>query len=247
MSDPQRLADKMRCDWDARAEHDAMYYIDTRSDAWEPSAFFEQGAGEARELIGPVLERFDFDPAGKRLLEIGCGLGRLFPGFAAVFSEVWGIDVSPAMIERAKRVCPVPGVQFTVGSGVDLAGISDTSVDYCFSYLVFPHLPDRALVWGYLDEIWRVLRPGGLCQLQFRSSESLDAAVARRLPIPAARLAQRLTHHVVPGSLATWAGVTVSRREVIGHLEHLGFLDAGIFPGDVNDRSRVFWAVAKKP
>ncbi len=246
MSESNRLAERMRRDWDMRAAEDAMYFIDTRSETWEADAFFEQGAAEARELLEPVLARFDFDPSGKRILEIGCGLGRLFPGFAKQFDEIWGVDVSPAMIDRARRVCPVAEAHFILGTGVDLDGIPDASFDYCFSYLVFHHLPQQTIVWRYLEEIWRVLRSGGVCQLQFRSSESLAAAVARRLPAALGCVAQRIRRHTVPGSLATWAGVTFSRRRVIERLQELGFVEVDVFPGGIDDRSRFFWAVARK-
>lgn len=247
MSDSERLAEAMRRDWDARAADDAMYYIDTRSETWEPEAFYASGADEAHELVEPVLARLAFDPRGKRILEIGCGMGRLFPGFDELFAEVWGIDVSPAMIERAKEACPVQDAKFFVGTGVDLAGIPDASVDYCFCYLVFHHLPDRSVIWRYLEEVARVLRSQGVCQLQFRSSESVAALLGRHLPARLGRAAQRLTRHPLPGSLATWAGVTVTRRGVIDRLQGLGFAEAEIFPGGIEDRSRVFWAIAKKP
>jgi SAM-dependent methyltransferase len=248
MSDAQRLAERMRKDWDARAQDDAMYYIDTRSDAWEREEFFRRGATEAHELVEPVLDRFDFDPAGKRLLEIGCGLGRLFPGFAELFGELWGIDVSPAMIEQAGTLCPVPGARFVVGNGLDLAGIPDESIDYCFSYLVFHHLPEQTVVWRYLDEIRRVLRPGGVCQIQFRGSESAAARIARRWPTVAGRASRVLGSSRVPGGRSTWAGVPVSRREVIDRLHRLGFVQADVYPGGIDDRRPVaYWTVARKP
>src|SRR5687767_398277 len=94
----------MREDWDQRASVNAMHYIAT---TYDPNfsnleLFFRDGKGEAIALVRPILERLGFIPTGKRILEIGCGIGRLFPGFAECgFDEMWGVDVSAEMIDRA--------------------------------------------------------------------------------------------------------------------------------------------------
>ena len=135
-------------------------------------------------MVKPALKRLGFSPSGKCILDIGCGVGRLFPGFAELFGEIWGIDVSPEMIAQGRKLCPVSQGRLLLGSGGDLKGIEGSSVDYCFSYIVFQHFPNAGILWRYLDEVHMVLKPGGAVQLHFRSSEplSLKKRVERILP-----------------------------------------------------------------
>jgi hypothetical protein len=52
-------------------------------------------------------------------------------------------------------------------SGADLAIFANEYFDFVYSYIVFQHIPERAIVLNYLREAQRVLKPGGVlyCQL----------------------------------------------------------------------------------
>ena len=78
----------------------------------------------ALRITDPALERLGVDPAGKRVLEIGCGMGRLFPGLAERFDDVWGIDISSTMIARGRKHCPVQAT-WLIGDGRSLPGVKD--------------------------------------------------------------------------------------------------------------------------
>ena len=60
----------------------------------------------------------------------------------------------------AERLSSLPGVEFVELWGNDLRPISDNSIDFVYSTVVFMHLEswDR---YGYVREAFRVLRPGG--------------------------------------------------------------------------------------
>ena len=49
----------------------------------------------------------------------------------------------------------------------DLANFADSSIDLVYSFAVFQHVPDPALVYRYIAEAFRVLKPGGLFTAQF--------------------------------------------------------------------------------
>lgn len=236
---------QMRTDWDARAREDAMYYIDTRRTSWDASSFYREGRREALDLVGPALDRLGFDPAGRRLLEIGCGIGRLFPGFADLFGDVWGIDVSPEMVRQGREQCPVPA-QFVLGSGEDLRTIGTASVDYCFSYIVFQHIGNPHVVWRYVEEVERVLRPGGAFQLHFRASSPLRSRMIQRMPSLLRRLVRRLRRRPDAGDVTTWTGAAVSRQEVTARLEGLALSEIAIIPCTAFDFDS-FWAIGRKP
>jgi SAM-dependent methyltransferase len=103
-------------------------------------------------------------PDGARLLEVGCGPGRLSTLLAGRFDlDVTGLDLDPAMIERARANAERSGhgggrrPSFLVGDVSSLA-FPDASFDAIVSTLSMHHWTDPT---AGLNEIGRVLRPNG--------------------------------------------------------------------------------------
>jgi SAM-dependent methyltransferase len=163
MDDPQVL-ERMRADWNERASEDANYYVAFGARDQNEDEFFATGDAVVR-LLTAELKRL----AGRgAALEIGCGPGRLMRPMSRHFGEIHGIDVSDRMIRlAAERLRETPNAHPHHASGSDLAQFADTTFDFVYSYAVFQHIPSREVVFRYLDEAWRVLKPGGVlrCQL----------------------------------------------------------------------------------
>lgn len=147
----KNLADAktMRKSWEARAGSDPLYAIDARRRNWEVRDFYSQGAQLVEEIVDPALKVLSVDPSELRVLEIGCGMGRLFEGLSHRFAEVWGIDISQGMIEQGRAQCPVEA-KWILGDGVSLNGVDSESIDYTLSYQVFIHPRQPSIVHGYL-------------------------------------------------------------------------------------------------
>ena len=163
MDDPQVL-DRMRADWNRRAEEDANYYVAFGRRQQDEAEFFATGADVMRNLELEMKRCAARDAA----LEIGCGPGRLMRPISRHFREVHGVDVSDEMIRLAReRLRDTPNAFPLHGTGSDLAQFGDDTFDFVYSYAVFQHIPSREVVFGYLREAWRVLKPGGIlrCQL----------------------------------------------------------------------------------
>jgi ubiquinone/menaquinone biosynthesis C-methylase UbiE len=123
----------------------------------------------SRLLLGSFFGRIAADvaaaaPAGARVLEVGCGPGRLSVRLARQHGlDVTGLDLDPAMIGRARANAAHPGngggrrPSFLVGDVAALA-FPDGSFDLVVSTLSMHHWADPA---AGLSEIGRVLRPGG--------------------------------------------------------------------------------------
>ncbi|OFW03253.1 MAG: hypothetical protein A3H96_19320 [Acidobacteria bacterium RIFCSPLOWO2_02_FULL_67_36] len=96
-------------------------------------------------------------PAGTvRVLDVGCGLGGLAFAIASDGREVVGIDLSPVMIERARRAENAPGVSFICGNFLE-AELAEASFDCVVSAAVLHHMPyDMAIA-----RMAALLRPGG--------------------------------------------------------------------------------------
>ena len=87
------------------------------------------------------------------------------------------LDVSNEMLRQAKQLNPtLSNVEWLHGDGESLRPIPDHSVDVCISHVVFRHIPDPAITLGYIREMGRVLRPGGLAAFEL----SNDPAPHRR-------------------------------------------------------------------
>lgn len=94
-------------------------------------------------------------------LEIGCGVGRVGKVLAPQVGRWIGCDVSEAMLKHAEqRLAGFTNVALVPISGYDLRPIPDASVDAVYCTVVFMHLQewDR---WAYVQEAFRILKPGG--------------------------------------------------------------------------------------
>jgi SAM-dependent methyltransferase len=107
------------------------------------------------ELVDVLVREADL--RGRRVLDVGCGTGRLAAALAQRHGcKVWGIDPSPEMIEVASERVP-KGVGLKIGTAEDLA-FKDAWFERVVMVLVL-QLVDRAQA---LAEVLRVLQPGGI-------------------------------------------------------------------------------------
>jgi len=114
---------------------------------------------------------------GSRVLEIGCGVGRLTRGLAARAGQVVALDVSAEMLSQARRYnSELENVTWLQGDGATLAGVDDGSVDACVSHVVFQHIPEPAVTLGYVAEMGRVLRAGGWSAFQVSNDPRVHRA-----------------------------------------------------------------------
>jgi SAM-dependent methyltransferase len=100
----------------------------------------------------------------RRVLDAGCGAGRMMPVLATLGCRVQGIDLSPNMIRRSRR--DHGSYPSQVGSLTELP-FADGSFDGVFSWYSTIHSPDADLprIFG---EARRVLRPSGLVLVAFQ-------------------------------------------------------------------------------
>jgi ubiquinone/menaquinone biosynthesis C-methylase UbiE len=189
----------MRATWDALAAAETEVYVG------DPAS--------AERELHDLFARLGADPRGGTCVEIGCGPGRMTGALAGRFDRVLAVDVSPAMVERARAAAPGQNVEFRVVSGDRLDGVDDETADAVVCYLVLQHLPSRDHVMSYLREFARVLKPPGeaFVQLPVLDAGVLPRAwrVSRSALVPVlARL------RADPASAAAFRGFRLTRGEL---------------------------------
>jgi ubiquinone/menaquinone biosynthesis C-methylase UbiE len=127
--------------------------------------FFDRAAETWDDYPGPdplTVGRFLAQAAispGDTVLDVGCGTGSLFPFIldrVGAQGRVIGLDVAPAMLERAEIK---GGDRVTcLRAPVEAIPLPDRSCQAVLCYSAFPHFPDQALA---VAEMGRVLSPGG--------------------------------------------------------------------------------------
>src|SRR5580658_1817094 len=117
---------KMRTDWDQRARENARHYVDTANADWTDEEFFASGertlAEEILTDLGNVCQ--GKSPAEMRVLEIGCGAGRVTKALARFFGEVHAVDISRKMVRQARQaLSEFPQAHIFHNNGRDLSVI----------------------------------------------------------------------------------------------------------------------------
>jgi SAM-dependent methyltransferase len=146
----------------------------------------ERLAGVTEELVR-LLERWGVLGTKRDVLDLGCGIGRVARAIAPRVREVHAVDVSPGMIEAARRRCAgAANVSVVLGSGQDLSPWADARLDTILAIDSFPYIVavGEPLVRGHLRESARVLRPGGelaIFNWSYRDDLERDRREARAL------------------------------------------------------------------
>jgi len=157
------IREKMKKDWDRRAKVDPLYWVAATEEADEAS-YVESASKDSKAFIDGLRGRVS---ASSRVLDVGCGIGRMTAPIADHFESVVGVDVSGEMIEQANRLHgDQENLKFAVNNGTDLSEFPDAHFGLALSYSVLPHLPPE-VVESYFREINRVLEPGGWFRYQF--------------------------------------------------------------------------------
>lgn len=102
---------------------------------------------------------------GEPLLELGCGTGRALIPLAAAGHQITGVDISPALLARARQKLTAAGQTHNARLvAADLLTLALDRQDYAFAFCVsntLMHFTTADEQMAVLRAAWRHLRPGG--------------------------------------------------------------------------------------
>lgn len=156
---------------------------------------FARAYGCSEHYLGPKLDphrEYLADDLNGVVLDLGCGTGATFPYLAGADVTVYGVDPSPAMRRRASTRATELGLDSTIvdGRGESLP-FCDDEFDAAIVSLVLCSVERPAAV---IDELVRVLRPGGELRILEHVRDDGTRARVQRLLEPAWRVVAHGCH-----------------------------------------------------
>ena len=143
---------------------------------------------------------------GDRVLDVGCGTGRLARWIASITGPAGVVGIDPLVDRVQVARTHAQGIAFEVGSAEDLGAFADGSFDVVCMSAVFHWVADKPKA---LREVRRVLKPGGHLGLTTPPKDLRGVSTTAQLVGPL--LGERYSGKFNPGGFAVAnAGCTVS-------------------------------------
>lgn len=199
------------------------------SDSWLPDTrtSYDTVAADYADQVRALLDETPHERAalalfadlvrtagGGPVADVGCGPGRITAHLRELGADAAGIDLSPAMIEVARR--DHPGLRFEVGSMTDL-DLADASMAGLVAWYSLIHIPDDE-IGPVLAHFRRVLRPGAPLLLAFHIGDGSRLKTQGYGGHPM----KVHVHLRQPGRVAAWldeAGFTVEAQTTLSSAE----------------------------
>jgi len=207
-------------EWQAWGVRDPYYAVLTnpkfRSAVLTPEAkhvFFESGKWTVDKVFAMCRQYVDPNFAPQRILDFGCGVGRMSIPFAAHSREVVGVDVADAMLDEARMNCKSQGcANVTLVRSDDTLSAVTGQFDLVHSCLVLQHLEvprGRAI----FSELVKRVRPGGCGIIQVTFGWDKYESTFGVVPEPREDAAQ---------SNGLWSRLRTSSKKALGILGAIG-------------------------
>jgi SAM-dependent methyltransferase len=144
--------------------------------------FYDHGEREVKRVVRQIEAHTGASIAGRRVLDFGCGMGRLALPLATRCEFVYGVDLLPGELAAADRVARERGITNVEWLESRRLGELAGRYDLAISYWVFQHIPTREGE-RLFAQIIDGLQPGGLGALHFLVRTDSAMRIARHLDV----------------------------------------------------------------
>lgn len=128
--------------------------------------FFQSGKDYVEGRISKIENHFG-PIEKKKALDFGCGVGRLAFPLSENFASVTGVDISPAMLDEARRISLKTGnekVEFLLAS--EFSKLQNGQFDYVNSYIVIQHI-ETSKGMEIIQKLGQLVADGGALNIHF--------------------------------------------------------------------------------
>lgn len=165
--------------WEEKAKSNPLFAImsqenlvDATVDLTEDqlSLFYERGEHFWQRWFQTLLWETN-DKKELRILDYGCGMGRIANQAANFSNHTYGVDISKTQIEYAKKYCPNSDqIQFLSLNENDFTiPLQNDFFDIVYSYAVLQHIKLKSSLELAVNEMCRVLKKNGILKIQIRT------------------------------------------------------------------------------
>jgi SAM-dependent methyltransferase len=176
----------LRRTWEELGQHDPLWAVvtsdGTRGGRWNVDEFLATGERDVERYHSLLRRHAEAPPRLGKVLDFGCGVGRLSRAWSRRADHVIGVDIAAPMVQKGRLLLGAStNVELTVNERSDLQTFSDSEFDLVCSHICLQHMP-WSLAAGYVREFGRVARPNGLVafQLPARLGRGVDMSTLRR-------------------------------------------------------------------
>ena len=129
------------------------------AETYASASFNREGRKRKAQKVLAILDDACGNTGELTLLDIGCSTGFMSHEYASRFKHVTAIDVDQPAVSFALKTNSADNLQYLVMYSQRLA-FPDASFDAVACTHIYEHVPDASKL---MDEIFRVLKPGGVC------------------------------------------------------------------------------------
>ncbi|MDP3880104.1 MAG: class I SAM-dependent methyltransferase [Dehalococcoidales bacterium] len=256
--------------WEEKAKLNPLYAVMSQSDwfknknadvsSWtedDLKKLYAKGQLIYDAFLYPIIRRGNLLPENAFIVEYGSGLGTILKVVKSAGFNCAGIDISATMLEHSRRLVPEVSDLFCLDANGH-CDIPSSSADLVYSRAVLQHISELSRVKTAIDEMSRILKPGGILKLHFLTRSNL--------PFESHGFSGRTWVHnfenqsiviyfgkysglpvIYPniGKHTNWVGVPLSIYNLKRFLKPNGLRLLGL-ERDIGGENRFVWALARK-
>ena len=194
-------------------------------------SFFAKGEKLFRKHIAATVSHAPDPPDEALVVEYGCGMGRILKAAARAGYRTAGIDISPTMLEHCRRLVPEAEALYALDE-TGRSAMPDGTASAVVSYAVVQHIASLNDYLAAVDEMCRVLKPGGVLAIQVNCKDFEDGDLTRP---GSTRNFEDHSLHYRPGEQSPyhrhdqhqWSGVYIGHELLSRRLKARGVKAAG--------------------